>query len=177
MTFEENIQKDLHRYLMMVGQLDQMLPDAPDIEGKWESVAKAYLPDGLREFTGYPTVSLGWMMYVGMAVAQMWDKDWAFYTSKKVHNLYTYLRDKRGYDHMDEYIREEILNLTGSDYTTTEKLVAECASRTNSQMHHAGLEPGTKSAFQGYVSCLHQLYLMGAAIQLKRLGYKMTKLS
>ena len=31
--------------------------------------------------------------------------------------------------------------------------------------------------FNGYVACLHQLYLMGAAIQLKRMGYRMTKMN
>ena len=32
-------------------------------------------------------------------------------------------------------------------------------------------------AFNGYVACLHQLYLMGAAMQLKRMGYHMTKMN
>ena len=39
------------------------------------------------------------------------------------------------------------------------------------------LEPGTKEAFNAYVACLHQLYLFGAAMQLKRMGYHMTKMS
>ena len=42
---------------------------------------------------------------------------------------------------------------------------------------HSTLEPGTKEAFNGYVACLHQLYLMGAAMQLKRMGYHMTKMN
>ena len=52
-------------------------------------------------------------------------------------------------------------------------LVAECASRTNNTLIHAHLEPGTPEAFKAYVACLHQLYLMGMAVQLKRLGYHM----
>ena len=32
-----------------------------------------------------------------------------------------------------------------------------------------------KEAFNSYVSCLHQLYLFGAAMQLNRMGYHMTK--
>ena len=35
----------------------------------------------------------------------------------------------------------------------------------------------TKEAFNGYVACLHQLYLFGAAMQLKRMGYHMTKMN
>ena len=33
-----------------------------------------------------------------------------------------------------------------------------------------------KEAFNGYVACLHQLYLFGTAMQLKRMGYHMTKM-
>ena len=35
----------------------------------------------------------------------------------------------------------------------------------------------TKDAFNGYVACQHQLYLFGAAMQLKRMGYHMTKMN
>ena len=87
------------------------------------------------------------------------------------------MRDKRGYDAMDEYIREDVLLLKGVDYTVLEKLVGECASRVHSALLHKNIEPGTKEAFNDYVSCLHQLYLFGAAIQLNRMGYHMTKMN
>lgn len=173
--FEEKLKQDLHRYLLMEEEIDQRLPDAVDIEEKWEGIAKAYLPDGIREFNGYPTVSLGWMMYIGMAVAKYWDTEWEVYS--KLEDIYLYLRDKRGYDTMDEYIREEVLQLQGDDFTNLEHLVAECASRTHSKLYHAGYEPGTKEAFHAYVDSLHQLYLMGAAVQLKRMGYRMAKIN
>ena len=84
---------------------------------------------------------------------------------------------KRGYDTMDEYIREEVLLLQGIDYTVLEKVTGECASRVYNALMHQHLEPGTKEAFNGYVVCLHQLYLMGAAMQLKRMGYHMTRMN
>lgn len=183
--FEQQIQTDLHRYLLAQGETDERLPDAPDIEDRWEVIAQAYMPDGIREFTDYPTVSLGWMMYVGMAVAQLWDEDWPRYGAAP--NLYTLLRAPRGYDAMDEHIREDILHLSPADapaegqkqnaYAALESLVGECAARTYSRLRHSGYESGTKDAFHAYVACLHQLYLMGAAVQLYRLGYKMTKMS
>ena len=174
MSFEETIKQDLHRYLLMESKVEQRLPDAPDIEGKWEQIANSYIADGIREFGDYPTVSLGWMMYVGMAVAKLWDEDWERYSA--LEDIYLHLRDKRGYDEMDEYIREEVLGLSGADYDNLQKLVGECASRTHNRLRHAGYEPGTKAAFHGYVACLHQLYLMGAAVQLLAMGYKMTKI-
>ncbi len=117
--------------------------------------------EGMREFQDFPSASLGWMMYIGMAVAKMWDTEWEVMEQReqsdaridsaesrqnstegqiysKIEDLYAYMRDKRGYDQMDEYISEEV---------------------------------------NGYVACLHQLYLMGAAVQLKRMGYHMTKMN
>ena len=102
-NFEESIGKDLHQYLLSMKQVDERLPECPDVEEKWEEIAQTYLPDGIREFQSYPTTS-----------------------------------------------------------------------RVNNALRHQLFEPGTKEAFNGYVACLHQLYLKGAAIQLKRMGYHMT---
>ena len=97
-SFEEQLRKDLHQFLLSMNEVDERMLECPDVEEKWEEIAKAYIPDGIREFQDFPSASLGWMMYIGMA-------------------------------------------------------------------------------FNGYVACLHQLYLMGAAMQLKRMGYHMTKMN
>ena len=198
--FEDKLHDDLHQFLLSMKEVDERLPECPDVEDKWESIAKTYIPDGIREFQDFPSASLGWMMYIGMAVAKLWDTEWEVMEQReqsdacinsaesrqnstegqiysKLDDLYAYLRDKRGYDSLDEYIREEVLQLTGVDYTVLEKLVGECASRVYNALMHQRIEPGTKEAFNAYVSCLHQLYLMGAAMQLKRMGYRMTKMS
>ncbi|MCQ2269952.1 MAG: hypothetical protein MJZ52_01830 [Bacteroidales bacterium] len=174
MNFEEKIHQDLHSFLLMEGEVDERLPESPDINDKWPSVAESYLPDGLREFRDYPAVSLGWMMYVGMAVAQCWDEDWQIYGN--MPDLYAYLRDKEGFDLMDEYIRRTVLRLKTPAYDETEQLVQQCAERTLSALRREPLEPGTKEAFDAYVACLRQLYQMGAAVQLHRLNYRMENL-
>lgn len=171
---ENIIKDDLYKYLRSQGELDERMPDAPDIEEKWEEIVQAYLPDGVREYTQYPNVSLGWMMYTGMAVASFWDKDWDTYGM--LDNIYTYIRDKRSFDYLDEFVREEVLGLKEKPYDDMEKLVGECAARTNSLLRHQPIEPGTKQAFDAYLAALHQMYLMGAAIWLKRMGYRMEKL-
>ena len=155
-NFEEILRKDLHQFLLSMKEVDERLPECPDVEDKWEEIAKAYIPDGIREFQDFPSAS-------------------EIYS--KIENLYAYMRDKRGYDSMDEYIREEVLLLQGIDYTVLEKVTGECASRVYNALMHQHLEPGTKEAFNGYVISLHQLYLMGAAMQLKRMGYHMTKMN
>lgn len=172
---EETLRKDLHQFLLSMKEVDEHLPECPDVEDKWEDIAKAYIPDGIREFQSFPLASLGWMMYIGMAVAKMWDTEWEIYS--KIEDLYTYMRDKRGYDSMDEYIREEVLLLRGVDYTVLERVTGECASRVYNTLMHQHIEPGTREAFNGYVASLHQLYLMGVAAQLKRMGYHMVKMN
>lgn len=174
-TFEDKLHQDLHQFLLSMKEVDERLPECPDVEEKWEEIAKSYIPDGIREFNDFPSASLGWMMYIGMAVAKFWDAEWEIYS--KINDLYVYMRDKRGYDGMDEYIREDVLLLEGWDYAAQEKLVGECASRVYSALRHQNIEPGTKEAFHVYVSCLHQLYLFGVAMQLNRMGYHMTKLN
>jgi hypothetical protein len=43
-------------------EVDERQPECPYVEEKWEEIAKAYIPDGIREFQDFPSASLGWMM-------------------------------------------------------------------------------------------------------------------
>mgnify|MGYP006994271594 CR=1 FL=1 len=81
------------------------------------------------------------------------------------------------FDHMDDYICEKILLLDEESHQNMNRVVAECASRTLNQLAHMGIEPGTETAFRAFIAALHQMYLMGIAIELKALGYHMTQLS
>ena len=91
-NFEAIFKEDLYQYLLGIDKVDAHLPEAPDLEELWQKVGESYLPDAIREFAKYPTVSLGWIMYVGMALAKYWDEDWELYS--KVENHYEYLRDR-----------------------------------------------------------------------------------
>ncbi|MCM1311874.1 MAG: hypothetical protein NC206_00720 [Bacteroides sp.] len=172
--FESRIKEDLHQYLVQAGVADKHLPECQDVEEKWPELGQAYIPDGIREFAHYPTVSLGWMMFVGMAIAKYWDTDWTTYSQQT--GMYEAIRDVRGYDCMDEHILEDILCLDNSQCQRISNIVAECAARVNNALHHEHIEPGTPEAFRAYVSCLHQLYLMGMAMQLRSMGYHMRKM-
>lgn len=175
MTVEEIIKYDLHQYLTSIDKVDQHLPEAPDLEQLWAKIGESYLPDAMREFNKYPTVALGWIMYVGMALAKYWDEEWELYS--KVEDLYKYLRDRIDFDHMDDYICETVLLLNEEEHKALNNIVAECASRTYNLLIHQGLQPGTEEAFRGFIAAIHQMFLMGIAIELKTLGYHMTKLS
>lgn len=174
-TMENIVRADLHSYLASVGAVDAKMPECIDIEEKWEEIASAYMPDGIREYNSSPVVALGWMMFIGMAMAAFWDGNWDKY--REDSELYDHLKDARGFDYMDEYILEDIMHLDRNVSGKYSRIVAECASRTNSILVRGNVEPGTKAAFQAFVSCLHQMYLMGMAFGLKHLGYKMTPMT
>ncbi|MBR5170746.1 MAG: hypothetical protein IKW85_09285 [Muribaculaceae bacterium] len=174
-NFAETLLNDLHSFLLKRDAVDERLPECHDVEEKWPAVAEAYLPDGVREFADYPVASLGWMMFVAMAVAKFWDEDWEKYSA--IDNLYLYLRDKRGYDHLDEYVLEEVLGLNSDDAEALQNLVGDCAERVKRALFVKDIEPGTVEAFKGYVACLQCMYHMGMAMQLKAMGYHMTRLN
>lgn len=108
-------------------------------------------------------------------MAKYWDVDWELYS--KVENHYEYLKNSIDFDHMDDYICEKILLLDEESHLKMNHVVAECASRTLNQLAHMGIEPGTETAFRAFIAALHQMYLMGIAVELKALGYHMTQLS
>ncbi len=85
------------------------------------------------------------------------------------------LRDKRGYDNLDEYILDEVLDLHGDAAEQLQTLVGDCAERVKRALFARDIEPGTGRAFKAYVACLQTMYQMGMSIQLKAMGYHMVK--
>ena len=171
MEFSERIKTALLTYLSAQGLVDQRLAESPDIDEMWDKVAPMFVKDAVREVAEYPTVALGWAMYLGMAVAHFWDEDWATYSAKD--NLYIYLRDKRGFDYMDEVVRGEILGLDQDAFAQMEKTVQNCAANVWSTIRHEQVEPQSPAAFKVFVAAVKVLYTIGAAMELKRLGYSM----
>lgn len=171
-AFEEKVGKDLTEFLQRKEALDSHLPECPDVEEKWHEIARAYIPDGAREFQNYPVVSLGWMMFIGMAMAYYWDTDWEKNSSRS--DFYESLRDKAGYDNLDETIVQGLLGYEGEAAEKVTDLVAECASRVYGLLSHEHIEPGTPAALGCYIAALHQLYLAGMRMELNALGYHMT---
>lgn len=174
-TFQNKVHKDLYEFLLHKEAVDKHLPQCPDVEEKWPQISRAYLPDGAKEFQDYPVVSLGWMMFIGMAMAYYWDVDWEKNSSRE--DFYQALRDKNGYDNLDDTVVKALLGYEGEAAEKVSELVAECASRVYSLLNHEHVEPGTPEAFGCYVAALHQLYLMGMAMELNALGYHMTPFS
>lgn len=172
--FELNLTRTLIEVLTQQNRLSGTLLPSPDLDDKWEAIAEPYIADAVKEIASYPTVALGWMMYVGMAVAHLWDIDWS--VDGNIDHLYEYLRDKRGFDRLDEYIRETTLGIrpTEPEYTRLEELVRMSATICLTQIRREGIEPQSPMAFHVFVRATHALYLVGASIELYKLGYKMS---
>lgn len=169
--FEKRVREDLIGFLTRKGALDRRVPECPDVEERWGEVCRAYLPDGVREFRNYPVVSLGWIMFVGMAMAFYWDTDWETYSARK--GIYEELRDRRGFDNMDDSVTEDVLGYRDEDAARVIDLAAQCASRVFSLLSHSHIEAGTQNAMECYMAALHQLYLAGMGMELNSLGYHM----
>lgn len=170
--FEDAVRKDLIDYLQNEKVLDAVVPECPDVEEKWPEIVRAYLPDGAREFQDYPVVSLGWMMFMGMAMAYFWDTDWE--KASKQNDLYQQIRDKEGYDNFDDTVLKSVLGLDEAEEKKMSELVGHCASRVLSRLNHEHVEPGTSAALGCYIAAIHQLYLAGMAMEINALGYHMT---
>jgi len=41
-NFEEQLRKDLHQFLLSMQEVDERMPECPDVEEKWEAIAKTY---------------------------------------------------------------------------------------------------------------------------------------
>ena len=145
---------------------------SPDIDDRWLTIVQAYAADAVPEVAKYPLVSLGWAMYVGMAVAKFWDSDWTRYG--QMAGLYEYVRDQRGFDYLDEVVRQDILGLRGKDFERMERLVQSASEHVLTRIRRANVEPATQDAYYVFLTSVHTLYRAGAAVVLEQLGYHLS---
>jgi len=171
--YEERLSQNLLSSCTSKGYLCGVLLQTPDIDDKWRDMAPSYVADAIKEIVKYPAVSLGWAMYMGMAVASMWNEDWVKYDA--VDNLYEYVRDVRGFDYLDEVVRGEVLGLEGEDYKRAEELVLSCAEMALDAIRHEQIEPQSQLALLVYARSIKALYQVGAAVWLNQMGYKFTQ--
>lgn len=154
--------------------LDNILLESEDIDNKWKEIAPEYLADAVCQVNDYPTVSVAWAAYLGMAIAYGWDKDWTFYSQKEYKSFY----GNRGFDNMDDNIIENILHLNpkSKDAEQIEAIIRTCAQTTISFIRHEQIEPQSPTAYHAFIKACKVMYKTGASIELKRLGYKMEKI-
>ena len=139
--------------------------------------------DAVPEISKYPVVSIAWACYFGLATASLWDLDWEKY--EKIENLYDHIKSAKGFDHMDDYVTENIM-IAGSNYAEKfdiekrEKLnsfIYEAANLAHTLIRKENIEPQSQHAFFVFAKTTEIFYKLGVSIALHILGYKYHKIN
>ena len=174
-TYEENLQREILRMCTSLGMLDGELLSSEDIDQKWKEWAPEYIAEALPEVNSYPEFAIACAGYAGMAVAQWWDQDWGRHHSARYESLH----GSRGFDDMDEFIVQDILGLTldSVDAKQIMNILLCCAQKASTFIQHEHIEHQTVKAFHIFARTVKVMFRTGAALQLKRLGYKFHKVA
>ena len=169
-TFERKLQLELIKLCSNYHMLEGVLLETDDINEHWNVLAPEYVADAVREVVNYPVVSMAWAGYLGMAVAHGWDTHWNIY-AKKAYNEY-YGSD--GFDDMDEHIIRDMIGLAldSPEAKGIEAMLRRCGETAITLIRHENIEPQSPMAFHIFARAVKTMYRIGAALQLKRLGYK-----
>ena len=172
---EEKMQNELLRLCTDRGALKGVLLATEDIDEHWKILAPEYMGDAVLEIAKYPTVSVSWAAYLGMAVAYGWDADWETFRKMPYQSYY----GEQGFDDMDEYIVQNILGLSLDSQEAKQlmNILLCCAQKAVTFIRHEHIEAQTVKAFHIFARTVKVMYKTGAAIQLRRLGYKLHKIS
>ena len=85
---EEKMQDELLRLCTQRGALKGVMLETEDINEHWKILAPEYMADAVPEIAKYPTVSVSWAAYLGLAVAYGWDADWETYLKMPYQSYY-----------------------------------------------------------------------------------------
>ena len=172
-TFEQNLQIELLKLCTSHKMLDGTLLASEDIEERWKEYAPSYMADSVSQINTFPAAAIAWAGYVGMAVAQWWDSNWERYAAEP----YETLHGERGFDDMDEHIVRDILGLPleSPEAEKIEEMMRSCAHTAMTFIRREDTEAQTTKAFYLFARTTRVLFRIGAALELKRLGYKFEK--
>jgi hypothetical protein len=168
--FEEKIQNELLRICTSRGMLGGTLLETDDVTGHWDVLAPEYVADAVTQIADYPTVSVAWAGYLGLAVAHGWDKNW----QECLKTPYKAYYGEHGFDDMDEHIVQHVLGLSldSKQARDLEAIIRACAQMAVTLIRREQIEPQSAMAFHVFARAIKVMYRIGAALELKSLGYK-----
>lgn len=168
-SFEKKVYDELAKLVGSYIALNTPLPSSQDIEERWDTLAPEYLHDAIPQINDYPTASIAWAGYLGVAVANDWDNDWEALKNRPYKEFY----GSEGFDDMDENILFNILKLApeSQDATDIEAMMQRLARQALTLLRRENIEPQSPSAFYAYTRVLKTMFRIGAGLELLRLGY------
>ena len=169
-NFESRLMNELLKICTQYRMLEGTLLSTEDIDARWHDIAPEYVADAVPNIADYPTVAIAWAGYVGMAVAHQWDEDWAKHCNDEYKSLY----GPAGFDDMDENIVQNVLgfHLESLEAKNIEQMMRRLGETALTLIRRENIEPQSPMAFHAYARAIKVLFRIGAAIELKRLGYK-----
>lgn len=169
--FEEKLRDELVRLCSSYNMLDGNLIATIDVEERWKDFAPEYIADAIKEVANYPTVSVAWAAFIGLAVAHYWDSNLDLFKSVKYSSFY----GANGFDDMDEHIMYKILKFSPEEREAKdfEDMIRRCAEKTVNMIRHEQVEPQSPMAFHIFTRAIKIMYRVGVALELRRLGYKL----
>lgn len=173
--FEEKMQDDLLRLSTSRNMLKGVLLATEDIDEQWNILAPEYMGDAVPQIAHYPTVSVAWAAYLGMAVAYGWDSDWETFLKMPYQSYY----GEQGFDDMDEHIVRDLLRIPLDSRTAKEleETIRQCGEKAVDLIRYEQIPPQSEMAFHVFARACKAMYKIGAAIQLKRMGYNFEKVN
>lgn len=169
-NFEARLEAGAIRICSSSGLIpDSKLAGSEDIDGKWEEYIKDYVSDAVRDFAEFPDAAISWAAFLGMAVANHWDRDWELFKDEP----YTAYYGSRGWDDMDEHIVNDVLKLSAEQAKKVNSALQNCSQAIRAFLQHENIQVSTALGFYALVRVYGVMYRVGAAIELNRLGYKM----
>ena len=169
-NFESRITDELLRLCKQYGALDGTLLATDDIDARWNALAPEYMADAVPNIADYPTVAIAWAGYLGMAVACQWDGDWLSHKDDEYKSYY----GDMGFDDMDEHIVRDIIgyHLESQEAKKIEEMMRRLGETALTLIRRERIEPQSPMAFHVYARVVKVMFKIGAAIELKRIGYK-----
>ena len=171
--FEHKLEQELLKLCTNYHYLDGVLLETEDITEHWKTLAPEYVADAVNEVQNYPVVSVAWACYLGMGVACAWDADWARFSKAPYQAFY----GEQGFDDMDENIVKNLLGLRldSDEAKNIEEMIHRCGQTTVSLIRYEQVEPQSALAYHVFARAAKVMFRIGAAMELKRLGYKFEK--
>lgn len=169
-NFESRLMNELLKLCTQYKVLEGTLLSTEDIDARWHEIAPEYVADAVPNIADYPTVAIAWAGYVGIAVAHLWDEDWAAHCKDEYKSLY----GPAGFDDMDENIVQKILgfHLESQEAKSIEQMMRRLGETALTLIRRENIEPQSPMAFHAFARAIKVMFRIGAAIELKRLGYK-----
>ncbi len=173
-AFEQKLLLELLKISTSFGLLDGKLLESDDINDRWKELAPEYIADAVPQIRDYPTVSVAWASYLGLAIAHDWDANW----EHAAHQPYQSYYGSDGFDNMDDHIVDDILGITleSVEAQKLQSAIRLCGETTVAFIRHEQIDPQTTEAFYIFARACRTMFRIGAAIELKRLGYKFERL-